>query len=63
MADADVSAKELAAKLDMDPRTITRWRRGVVRPDGDSRAALDALSGGAVPASCWARITASARAA
>lgn len=54
MADEDISAKELAAKLSRDPRTITRWRRGVVRPDGDSRFLLEELSHGVVAASLWA---------
>lgn len=53
MADEDISAKELAAKLSRDPRTITRWRRGVVRPDGDSRFLLEELSRGVVAVSLW----------
>jgi len=53
MAVADISAKELAAKLDTSPRAVTRWRRGEGNPDGYQAGDLEQLSGGAVPASCW----------
>jgi len=55
MARHDLSVKELAAKMDLDVMTITRWRRGRSRPDGDMRVKLEQLTDGEIPASAWVR--------
>jgi len=60
MAVVNLSCKELAAKLDVDPHTVSRWRKGTGRPEGDARIKLERLTEGDVPATIWMREDAAA---
>lgn len=49
-------AAALAAALSVTPTTVHNWRRGAIVPRSegpDNRAAIEAHTGGAVPASGW----------
>ncbi|TXH53903.1 MAG: XRE family transcriptional regulator [Desulfurellales bacterium] len=52
---ADITAAELARRCEYDPSNMNKIVKGVIRPSLDMAFKIEAVTGGAVPASAWAR--------
>lgn len=52
---SDISAAELARKLEYDPSNMSKLLKGTIRPTLDMAFKIEGVTGGAVPAAAWAQ--------